>query len=78
MPSESMQILAGVPASSILDLETGLTLDKVIHNKIASKKALDALDAFTIRLKQDMFDQSRKAAENIFNNKKAISTIKQD
>jgi len=69
MPSESMQILAGIPASSILDLETGLTLDKVIHNKIASKKALDALDAFTIRLKQDMFDQSRKAAENIFNNK---------
>ena len=69
MPSEAMQILAGVPASSILDLETGLTLDKVIHNKIASKKALDALDAFTIRLKQEIFDQSRKAAENIFNNK---------
>ncbi len=69
MPSEAMQILAGVPASSILDLETGLTLDKVIHNKIASKKALDALDAFTIRLKQDLFDQSKKAAENIFNNK---------
>jgi len=69
MPSESMQILAGIPASSILDLETGLTLDKVIHNKIASKKALDALDSFIIRLKQDMFDQSKKAAENIFNNK---------
>jgi hypothetical protein len=69
MPSEAMQILAGVPASSILDLETGLTLDKVIHNKIASKKALDALDAFTIRLKQEIFDQSREAAENIFNNK---------
>jgi hypothetical protein len=69
MPSESMQILAGIPASSILDLETGLTLDKVIHNKIASKKALDALDAFTIRLKQDLFEQSKKAAENIFNNK---------
>ena len=72
MPSESMQILAGVPASSILDLETGLTLDKVIHNKIASKKALDALDAFIINLKQDLFEQSKKAAENIFNNKNKI------
>ena len=69
MVSEAMFLLAGVPASSILDLETGLTLDKVIHNRIASKKALDALDTFTIRLKQDLFEQSKKAAENIFNNK---------
>ena len=69
MVSEAMFLLAGVPASSILDLETGLTLDKVIHNRIASKKALEALDAFTIRLKQDIFEQSKKAAENIFNSK---------
>ena len=69
MVSEAMFLLAGVPASSILDLETGLTLDKVIHNRIASKKALEALDVFTIKLKQDLFDQSRKAAENIFDAK---------
>ena len=69
MVSEAMFLLAGVPASSILDLETGLTLDKVIHNRIASKKALEALDVFTIRLKQDMFEQSKKASENIFNSK---------
>jgi len=69
MVSEAMFLLAGVPASSILDLETGLTLDKVIHNRIASKKALEALDVFTIKLKQDLFDQSRKAAENVFDAK---------
>jgi len=69
MPSEAMQILAGIQASSILDLNTGLTLDKVIYNKIAAKKAIDKLDAFNIRLKQEIFDQSRKAAENVFDTK---------
>ena len=69
MPSEGMQILAGIPASSILDLNTGLTLNKVIYNKIAAKKAVDKLDAFVLKLEQEMFDQSRKAAENIFDAK---------
>ena len=69
MFSEAASILAGVPASSILHLETGLTFDKVIHNKIASKKALEALDTFIIRLKQDIFEQSKKAAENVFDPK---------
>ena len=69
MPSESMQILAGMPASSILDLNTGLTFDKVVYNKIAAKKAVDKLDAFVIKLKQEMFDQSKKAAENVFDPK---------
>ena len=54
MDSEVLYMLALGNASRTVDLRTGLTMDKVIHNKIAKNAAIDRLDAIAKKVDKEM------------------------
>ena len=53
MESEALWIVALSNASRTVDLRTGLTMDRVIYNKINTKRAVDYLDGIAERIRSN-------------------------